>query len=100
MTSESNERSATRVRAWVIHPLQEFIRHESSGGVVLLAATVIALLWANGPLGTSYDALWHADLRLGLGRLAITEPLEAWVNDGLMTIFFFVVGLEIKRELL
>ncbi|HVE99549.1 MAG TPA: Na+/H+ antiporter NhaA [Mycobacteriales bacterium] len=79
--------------------LLEFLHRESTGGLVLLAATVVALVWANSPIQESYGDLWHADLRLGVGPVARTEDLQHWVNDGLMALFFFVVGLEIKREL-
>jgi NhaA family Na+:H+ antiporter len=72
---------------------------EAAGGVVLVAAAALALLAANSPLAGVYDSLLHVDLRIGVGRISITEDLQHWVNDGLMAIFFFVVGLEIKREL-
>jgi NhaA family Na+:H+ antiporter len=72
---------------------------EASGGIVLVVAAVVALLWANSPLSGLYDDLWHAELRLGAGGFSLTEDLQHWVNDGLMAVFFFVVGLEIKREL-
>jgi len=76
----------------------EFVSLEAASGVVLLLATVAALLWANLASGTYVD-WWHRELTIGIGDLAITEDLAHWVNDGLMTVFFFVVGLEIKREL-
>jgi NhaA family Na+:H+ antiporter len=72
---------------------------EASGGIVLVAAAAVALLLANSALSGTYEALVHAELRLGVGELSITEDLQHWVNDALMAIFFFVVGLEIKREL-
>jgi NhaA family Na+:H+ antiporter len=72
---------------------------EASGGIVLVAAAAVALLLANSAFSGAYDALVHAELRLGVGELSITEDLQHWVNDALMAIFFFVVGLEIKREL-
>ncbi len=75
----------------------EFVRDETVGGAILLAATVVALIWAN--VGDSYESLWSTELTLGGGSLAITEDLEHWVNDGLMVLFFFVVALEVKREL-
>ncbi len=80
-------------------PLAEFLREEAAGGIVLLAATVVALVWANSPERDSYFSLWETELRLGIGAAAIEEDLRHWVNDGLMAVFFFVVGLEIKREL-
>jgi NhaA family Na+:H+ antiporter len=81
-------------------PLAEFMRIEAAGGILLLAATVIALVWANSPWSQTYHDLWHTHLRFELGPLLLDETLAHWVNDGLMVIFFFVVGLEIKRELL
>jgi NhaA family Na+:H+ antiporter len=82
-----------------LRPLPEFLREESAGGVVLLAAAIAALIWANSPADGAYADLWHHELTVGTGGLAISEDLQHWVNDGLMALFFFVVGLEIKREL-
>jgi NhaA family Na+:H+ antiporter len=73
---------------------------EAAGGAIMIAAAVIALVWANSPWNAGYDTLWETHLNVELGGLAhIDLPLRDWVNDGLMTLFFFVVGLEIKREL-
>jgi NhaA family Na+:H+ antiporter len=77
----------------------DFIKSEVSGGAVLLVAVVIAMAWANAPFGDSYESFWDTKLTLGFGEFAITETLQHWVNDALMVLFFFVVGLEIKREL-
>jgi NhaA family Na+:H+ antiporter len=88
-----------RVVRRVIDPLKDYLHAEAAGGLVLLAATVVALGWANGPLAGAYETLWSLELTIGVGRLAITEDLRHWISDGLMTLFFFVVGLEIKREL-
>ncbi len=82
-----------------LDPLAEFLRQESTSGVVLLLATVGALVWANAIGEGSYTSFWETGLTLGFGSLSIEEDLRGWVNDGLMVIFFFVVGLEIKREL-
>ena len=76
----------------------EFVSVEAFSGIVLLGAAIAALVWANLP-GSTYSDVWHTDLTLGVGHLSITEDLRHWVNDALMTLFFFVVGLEIKREL-
>lgn len=89
---------AARVRERV-SPLGEYLHDEAAGGVVLLAAAIVALAWANSPLSDAYFDLWHTDLRLGVGGAAIELDLQDWINDGLMALFFFVVGLEIKREL-
>jgi NhaA family Na+:H+ antiporter len=80
-------------------PLREYLREEAAGGVALTAAAALALAWANSPWRTAYDALWETTLAVRLGRFAIEADLRHWVDDGLMTLFFLVVGLEIKREL-
>jgi len=87
------------LRRRVLDPLSEYVSTEAAGGIALFAATVVALVWANSPLQHAYHELWSHELTLGVGRLSIAEDLEHWVNDGLMAVFFFVVGLEIKREL-
>jgi NhaA family Na+:H+ antiporter len=84
----------------VLQPFQEFFRQEAAGGLLLLACTLLALAWANSPWAGSYHGLWHIELRAGLGSWNIAKPLHAWINDGLMAVFFFAVGLEIKREIL
>jgi Na+:H+ antiporter, NhaA family len=84
----------------LIRPFQEFAAREASGGILLLAATLAALAWVNSAWASSYFAVWHTTLTIGLGASAFSRDLHFWVNDGLMALFFFVVGLEIKRELL
>lgn len=79
---------------------QRFLALEVSGGIVLLVAAIIALVLANSPVAESYAALWETRLSITLGSWQITEPLIGWIDDGLMALFFFVVGLEIKREVL
>lgn len=81
-------------------PIQEFMRNESFGGILLLTITIIALIWANSPLANYYFDLWHTELGISLGAFTLSHSLHFWINDGLMAIFFFVVGLEIKREIL
>jgi Na+/H+ antiporter NhaA len=78
-------------------PLRKFLRTETASAAVLLAATVVALVWANVDLG-SYDRVWTTELEIRIGGAGITQDLAHWVNDGLMTFFFFVVGLEARRE--
>ncbi|HEX6386791.1 MAG TPA: Na+/H+ antiporter NhaA [Anaerolineae bacterium] len=78
----------------------EFTRLAASGGIVLLIATILALFWANSPLAESYFTFWETPLAFSFGDFSLSEHLLGWVNDGLMVIFFFVVGLEIKREIL
>ena len=84
----------------IVRPFQDFAHKQSSGGILLIAATVIALVWANSPWGEGYAALWHTKLTVGIGDFSISKDLTHWINDGLITVFFLVVGLEIKREVL
>ncbi|MBK7779176.1 MAG: Na+/H+ antiporter NhaA [Ardenticatenia bacterium] len=81
-------------------PLQRFIDLEVSGGLLLALATVAALVWANSPWREAYDQVWHLTGRVSLGDGGLALSLLHWIDDGLMALFFFVVGLEIKRELL
>ncbi len=83
----------------LLDPLRAFLHAEAAGGVVLAVAAGVALVWANSPLADSYTSLWSHELTLGVGPASLTEDLRHWVNDGLMAVFFFVVGLEVKREL-
>jgi len=80
--------------------LREFLQTEAAGGVLLVAAAVVGLLWANSPWDAAYDALWSAGSGLHIGAWEPSLDLRGWVNEGLMAIFFLVVGLEVKRELL
>jgi NhaA family Na+:H+ antiporter len=84
----------------VLGPFQEFIRLEAAGGLVLLACTIVALICANSAMAESYHALWATTFTVGIDAFSVSKPLLLWVNDGLMAVFFFLVGLEIKRELL
>lgn len=79
--------------------VRDFLDTEEAGAVVLLAATVVALGWANSPWQDSYRDLWATVLTIGVGDWNLSTDLRHWINDGLMAVFFFVVGLEIKREL-
>lgn len=72
---------------------------ETLGGLLLFGATVAALIWANSPWAESYEHLWSMNIRIGFGSLAVEEHLLGWINDAVMTIFFFVVGIEIKQEM-
>ena len=83
-----------------LRPFQEFAHRESSSGLLLLACTAIALAWANSVFAESYTRLWEIPVTVGIGEFALRETLHHWINDGLMAIFFFLVGLEIKREVL
>lgn len=88
-------RMAQRVRA----PVEAFLELEAAGGIVLLITAIAALAWANSPWHGSYESLWHTKLSIGIGSHVMEKSLHFWINEGLMTFFFLVVGLEIKREL-
>jgi NhaA family Na+:H+ antiporter len=80
-------------------PVERFLAVEAASGILLLAAAAIALIWANSPWAGSYERLWRVPFELRIGSLSFQRDLLFWINDGLMTIFFFVVGLEIRREI-
>jgi len=80
--------------------IQEFIRLETSGGVVLMIAAIFAMIIANTSLSATYDLILSTYIKVGIGNFEIAKPAILWINDGLMAIFFFLVGLEIKREVL
>jgi NhaA family Na+:H+ antiporter len=82
-----------------VRPALSFMSTEASGAIVLLAATIAALVWANSAWGDSYFEFWETHIEISIGGFHFDESLKHFVNDGLMAIFFFVVGLEIKREL-
>ncbi len=84
----------------LLKPFQKFLQLQASGSILLLLSAVAALLWANSPYSGSYQAFWETPLHLGLGAWQFSQSLHFWINDGLMTAFFFLVGLEIKRELI
>jgi NhaA family Na+:H+ antiporter len=84
-----------RVRRWS----QDFAGLPASGGVLLLISAALALLWANSPWAHGYESFWEVEFALGSAASALALPLREWVNQGLMALFFFVVGLEVKREL-
>ncbi|HEX9697380.1 MAG TPA: Na+/H+ antiporter NhaA [Actinomycetota bacterium] len=95
-TWSQSERAVPRT---VVRPLLAFLQLEAAGGILLLVATVAALVWANSPWQSSYESFWHTRFTIRIGSWAIQEDLQHWINDALMALFFFVVGLEIKREL-
>ena len=85
----------------IIQPFQRFFKIEASSGILLIIATVVALIWANSRWSDHYFNLFNGDLTIQIGSLfKLSKPLILWINDGLMGIFFFVVGLEIKREVM
>jgi Na+:H+ antiporter, NhaA family len=84
----------------LLNPFEEFVKSESSGGVALIVAAILAFAWANSPWAPGYLVLKETYVGIGLGGWGLEKPLLLWVNDGLMVLFFFLVGLEIKREVL
>lgn len=84
----------------IVEPFDEFFHTESSRGILLILFALVAMIWANGPWRDLYQRVWHLPLTLSLGEVALSKSLLHWINDGLMAVFFFVVGLEIKREIL
>jgi Na+/H+ antiporter NhaA len=80
-------------------PVRDFLSHETGGAAVLVAAVIAALLWANSPWSDSYESFWTTKLSVNLGDEGISLDLRHWVNEGLMTFFFLVVGLETRREI-
>ncbi len=84
----------------IISPFQKFMKMEASSGIILLLAAAVALGWANSPWADAYHHLWELEFSLQLGDAELSKTLHHWINDGLMAIFFFLVGLEIKREVM
>ena len=84
----------------LISPFVRFAKLEAAGGILLLVSTIVALVWANSPWQQIYHQLWSTQVSIGFGKFVLAETRLEWINDGLMSIFFFLVGLEIKREVL
>lgn len=93
------EGTRDRVARELLLPVQHFIATEWASSAVLLAAAIAALIIANSPLAHAFHAVWETKVTLDLAVVTVSLSLRHWVNDGLMALFFFVVGLEIKREL-
>jgi NhaA family Na+:H+ antiporter len=83
----------------VVNALERFLHIEAVSGIVLLIVAAIALVWANSPAAESYEHFWHTPVTIGIGSYVVSQSLHFWINEGLMTIFFLVVGLEIRREI-
>lgn len=88
------------VRKALITPFQKFVRIESFSGILLFGATILALILANSPLAEPFHAIWQFEMGVSTSGFELVKPLILWINDGLMAIFFFLIGLEIKRELM
>lgn len=85
---------------YILKPIERFFKLESAGSILLMAATLAALILANSPLGSEFQEFWMQKLKVGFSDFVLSKPLILWINDGLMAIFFFMIGLEIKREIL
>src|SRR5438105_7818920 len=99
-SAEAPSRAFSERTAWARSletPLRDFLRTETGSAAVLLAATLVALVWVNVDAG-SYESVWRTRLSIRLGGSGVSQELRGWVNSGLMTFFFFVVGLEARRE--
>ncbi len=88
------------IKQKALSPFQRFVNLQSSTGILLLATTIIALVWANSVFSDSYQSFWQYEIGFVTDSFELKKPLLLWVNDGLMAIFFFLIGLEIKREFL
>ncbi len=82
----------------IIAPVSRFIHLEYTSGIVLLISVIIAIVWANSAYHDFYEHFWHINFSIGFDGFTLSHPLHIWINDGLMAIFFFVIGLELKRE--
>ncbi|MGH9250619.1 MAG: Na+/H+ antiporter NhaA, partial [Acidimicrobiales bacterium] len=95
-----DELRETQVTPWTrrLAPVREYVATENASAAILLAATVVAVVWANSPWSDTYERLWGTEVSLSFGSAELALDLREWINDGLMAFFFFVVGLEIRRE--
>jgi NhaA family Na+:H+ antiporter len=82
----------------ILKPVHRFIHKEYTSGIVLFGAVLVAIIWANSPFGASYHHIWETHIAVSFATSAFDQPLHVWINDGLMALFFFVIGLELKRE--
>lgn len=95
--SKAQEREALIER--IIHPVEQLIRNRPISGILLFSSVALALIWANSSFKESYHHLWEIPFSLSIGDYSLSRTLHYWINEGLMAIFFFVIGLEIKREI-
>src|ERR1700679_1274157 len=101
MTEEVQARTYGGRTAWARNlgaPVRDFLSTQTGGAAVMALATVAALVWANSPWWHSYESVWSTTLAVRIGSSGLSADLRVWVNEGLMTFFFLVVGLEAKRE--
>jgi Na+:H+ antiporter, NhaA family len=84
----------------ILKPVERYMHDESTAGIMLLISAVIAMIWANSAWSDSYHYLWEYRISVQAGAYGISKTLHEWINDGLMAMFFFVIGLELKREIM
>ena len=89
----------TPIDKWVVYPLREFISNSSMSGILLFCMALLAMIIMNSPWEHAFHHFWETPIRLSIGQFVLDKTLHHWINDGLMAIFFFVVGLELKREM-
>lgn len=95
-----NQLKKEPVDRWVIEPIKDFINNSTTSGIILFSSAAIALIMANSPWSEEYHHFWQNSFSIGFGEHVLTKSLHHWINDGLMAVFFFVVGLELKREII
>lgn len=100
MQIKTRQKRIKKIKNIIITPFEKFLAIESYSGLLLFSATLLALIWANSSYGSLYQELWNYNLEFKIQDFNLSKPLILWINDGLMAIFFFLIGLEIKREVL
>ncbi|MCK6694265.1 MAG: Na+/H+ antiporter NhaA, partial [Thermoanaerobaculia bacterium] len=85
---------------WIIEPMARFIGNSTTSGIILFSAALLALVLSNSPWADAFHHLWEVEFSIGYNSHSISKSLHHWINDGLMAVFFFVVGLELKREII
>ena len=88
------------VDTWIIDPMKRFMSNSTTSGIILFSSALLALILANSPWASDFHHIWEIKFSIGFGKYEISKSLHHWINDGLMAIFFFVVGLELKREII
>lgn len=88
------------VDKWILQPVRKFISNSSTSGILLFSCALIAIILTNSPWGSWFEHIWEHELHIGYDQFTIKKSLHHWINDGLMAVFFFVVGLELKREII
>ena len=98
MSVSSNKKEP--IDRWIVDPMRGFLQNSTTSGIVLFTAAFAAILLSNSPLADEFHRLWEINLSIGLGDWQLSKSLHHWINDGLMAVFFFVIGLELKREII